>query len=133
MFRHLPEGMTKNRHHRLHFGLKGLAREVQLTGCMSIVKSVFAVMIVASQLVSLNARAATCELPHERLQARCGGDMTDYVSRLDESNDSLSAVQKTQKKNASQLVNEYRQKAQQNSEIVDKALEEHKLFLQQKH
>ena len=93
---------------------------------------VFALMFVATQLVALSARAATCELPHERLQTKCGGDMPDDVSRLDENDEALSAIQKTQRRSTTQILDDYRQKSQLTTQVVEKALEGHRLFLQQK-
>ena len=78
------------------------------------------------------AHARQCELPHEQIQQRCGGESPntfDAESKL--SDDAVSGIDKT-KKSAQQLLKEYREKAQAYGAIVKKANDDYRDYLAQK-
>lgn len=78
------------------------------------------------------AHARNCELPHEKLQAKCGGEGVNFFdAEATSSNDNLDAVSGVQKtrKTARQLLAEYRSKAQEYDVVVQKAKDDYKDYL----
>lgn len=88
-------------------------------------------MSLATLAAPVAAHARNCELPHEQLQYKCGGDRPNFYDFEVASNEaSLSAVQKPRP--TSVIVKDYRERAARFGAIVDKANADYRDYVESK-
>jgi hypothetical protein len=81
---------------------------------------ILALILVVGASAPLAAHARNCELPHEKLELRCGGDAPNsYDSDADTSVTEISAVRKA--RNTSDIMREYREKSASYAAVISKA------------
>ncbi|MBI3556821.1 MAG: hypothetical protein HY074_11205 [Deltaproteobacteria bacterium] len=73
--------------------------------------------------VPFTAHARNCELPHEQIQMKCGGDSANTFDA-----ESASGLE-TRKKSARDLLKAYREKAQVYGAIVKKANDDYRQYI----
>ena len=88
-------------------------------------------ILLFGSMAPLQASARNCELPHEKAQVHCGGELPDsYDPEREIDASKPSAIEKA--RSASDVLKAYREKGEAYSALVQKADDDYRAYVESK-